>query len=172
MSENIELRSEKVRNIIGQIPSRLIRVGISVIFFIVVGFITGSYFFEYEYTIETTATLEQRNDTTLVQIIVPANEKNRVKRGHKVILSFDNIQNLYGKKVETQIQGISNALQIKDNKGFYVLSIVISDKLKTTGNETIVVKNKTELKAQILTDKERFFDRIVSPVRNVVEFRE
>lgn len=171
MSENIELRSEKVRNIIGQIPPRLIRVGISVIFFIFAGILTGTYFFEYEYTIETTATLVQRNDTTFVQINIPANEKIRVKQGYKVILSFDNIQNLYGKKVETQIHELPSRLQVVDNKGFYVACIVISGELKTTENEYVDIRKKTEVKARIITEKERFFNRILSPFRNIVKIR-
>ena len=50
--DKIELRSEKVRNIIGKIPPMIIRVGISVIFFIIIGLLAGSYFFKYDYTIE------------------------------------------------------------------------------------------------------------------------
>ena len=44
---NIELKSEKVRNIIGQIPPGIIRFGISVLTIIFIGLFVGAYFFEY-----------------------------------------------------------------------------------------------------------------------------
>jgi hypothetical protein len=80
--DNIELRSEKVRNIIGQIPPRIVRVGITGIFFIIMGLLIGSYYFEYEYTIKTTAIVEQSQDTTRIQILSLPNEmlsKSRAK---------------------------------------------------------------------------------------------
>jgi len=117
--DNIELRSEKVRNIIGQIPPRIIRTGISIIFIVVIGILTGTYFFKYEYTIKTTATIEQINNTTFIEIKIPANEIAKVKKGHKVILSFDNIQNLYNKRFNTELQKIPNTLRISKNEGFY-----------------------------------------------------
>lgn len=166
--DNIELRSEKVRNIIGQIPPRIIRVGITVIFFIIIGFLIGSYYFKYEYTIKTSATIEQRNDTTFIKIKIPANEKNKVKTGQHVILTFDNIQNLYNQRVETKIQAIPNTIQIENKAGYYIAEIIISKQLKTTENETIKLNEKTEVKAEIITDKISFFERMIRPFKNIM----
>jgi len=167
-TDNIELRSEKVRNIIGQIPPRIIRIGITVIFIVILGILTGTYFFKYEYTIETNATIEQENDTTFIQVIVPANELNKVKKGHKVILSFGNIQNLYNQRIETEIQKIPNTIQIEKKQGFYLAKILITNNLMTTENETIVLLEKVEVKAKILTDKISFFERIIRPFKNIM----
>jgi hypothetical protein len=169
--DNIELRSEKVRNIIGQIPPRIIRIGITVIFLIIIGILTGTYFFEYNYTIETTATIEQRNDTTFIQINIPANEKNKIKKGHKVVLSFDNIQNLYNKRLETEIQKIPNTLIISKNEGFYIAEIEIIGKIKTSENETLKIQERKDVKAEIITDKISFFDRIIKPFKNIMNAR-
>jgi len=171
-TDNIELRSEKVRNIIGQIPPRIIRLGITVIFVIIIGILIGTYFFEYNYTIETTAIIKQKNDTTFIEIRIPANEKNKVKKGHSVILSFGNIQNLYNQKVETEIQGIPKLIQIENKQGFYLAKITIVDNLMTTENEKIVLSEKIVLKAEIITDKISFFDRIIRPFKNIMNARE
>ena len=40
----IELRSEKVRHIIGEIPSRIVRYGITIITFVILGLLVGAYF--------------------------------------------------------------------------------------------------------------------------------
>ena len=168
MTDNIELRSEKVRNIIGQIPPRIIRTGITVIFIVILGILTGTYFFEYEYTIKTTATIEQRNDTTFILINIPANERNKVKKGHKVILSFDNIQHLYNRRIETEIQEIPNTIQIAEKKGYFVAQLIIVEKLKTSENEIIEISERTKIKAEIITDKISFFDRIIRPFKNIM----
>jgi len=170
-TDNIELRSEKVRNIIGQIPPRIIRIGITVIFFVIAGLLTGSYFFTYNYTIDTSATIYQKNDTTFIQIKIPANEIDKVKKGHQVILSFDKIQNLYNKRVVTEIQKTPNKLQIKDNEGYFTAQIKIPHNFTTTENETIEIYEKTKIKAEIITDKISFFDRIVSPFKNIINER-
>ncbi len=171
-TDNIELRSEKVRNIIGQIPPRIIRIGITVIFFVVAGLLTGSYFFKYNYTIDTTATIYQRNDTTFIQIKIPANEIYKVKKGHQIILTFDKIQNLYNKRVVTQIQTIPKKLQIKDNEGYFVAQVKILHNFKTPENEIIEIIDKTEVKAEIITDKISFFDRIIKPFKNIMNERQ
>ncbi len=171
-TDNIELRSKKVRNIIGQIPPRIIRTGIAVIFIVILGILTGTYFFEYEYTIETTAIIEQENDTTTINIQIPANEINKVKQGQKIILSFDNIQNLYNKRIEAEIQETPNRLQITNNKGFYIAKIDIEGKLKTSENEIIKISEITKIKAKIITDKISFFERIIRPFKNIMNARE
>ncbi len=170
-TDNIELRSEKVRNIIGQIPPRVIRSGITVIFVVIAGLLAGSYFFKYNYTIETTAMLEQKNDSTYISVKIPANEITKVKSGHKVILTFDNIQNLYNKRVVTEIQTLPTTIHIANNEGYFTAKIKQKGYLKTTENETIKLYDKTEVKAEIITDKISFFNRIVAPIKNIVNAR-
>ena len=47
----IELRSEKVRHIIGEIPSRIVRYGITIITFVILGLLVDAYFIPYPETI-------------------------------------------------------------------------------------------------------------------------
>jgi multidrug resistance efflux pump len=49
--ERIELRSEEVQEVMGQIPPWILRWGITVIFIILAGFVAGSYFFRYPDTL-------------------------------------------------------------------------------------------------------------------------
>ena len=60
MSDNkIELRSEKVRHIIGEIPSRIVRYGITIITIVMLGLLIGAYFIPYPETISAmTANIE------------------------------------------------------------------------------------------------------------------
>ena len=45
--DKIELRSEKVRHIIGEIPSRIVRYGITIITIVILGLLVGAYFIPY-----------------------------------------------------------------------------------------------------------------------------
>lgn len=42
--DKIELRSEKVRHIIGEIPSKIVRYGITIITIVILGLLAGAYF--------------------------------------------------------------------------------------------------------------------------------
>jgi hypothetical protein len=167
-TDKIELRSEKVRNIIGQIPPRIIRVGITVISLIISGFLIGSYFFEYEYSIKTTAVIQQSGDTTKIQILIPANEIEKVIAGQKVFLSFDNIPYVYNEKISVQIQSIPKTIIMSKNGGFYNAEIVITGKLLSEDNE-INIDDKIEVKAEIICGKISFFDKITEPFRSILK---
>lgn len=169
--DNIELRSEKVRNLIGQIPPIIIRAGISVIFIIILVLLIGSWFFKFEYTIKTTATIDKNNDSLIIQLKIPANEINKIKTGQKVILDFNNIPNLYNEKMVTEIQNIPNTLEIKEDGGFYTAEIILPEKTKIESGRTLSIKKEIKTNAEIVTDKISLFDRIMEPIRTMFNKR-
>jgi len=65
--DNIELRSEKVRHIIGIVPPRLVRTGTVVITFVVVALAIAFYTIHYPITIEAQGEMEG-NDTLIVRV--------------------------------------------------------------------------------------------------------
>ncbi|GAB1418447.1 MAG: HlyD family secretion protein [Ignavibacterium sp.] len=165
--DNIELRSEKVRNLIGQIPPVIIRAGISVIFFIILVLLFGSWFFRFEYTIKTTATINQNTDSLFIELKIPANEISKIKTGQKVILNFNNIPNLYNEKIVTEIQTISHSLEITGDGGFFNVEILLPGKTKTESGRTLSIKKEIKVNAEIITDKISLFDRITEPIRTL-----
>jgi len=166
--DNIELRSEKVRNIIGQIPPKIIRIGITIIFFIIVGILTGTYFFKYEYTIKTIATIEQQANTVIIKIRIPANEIGKVKQGQKVILNFNNIPNLYNEQIETEIQTIPKKIEISQIKAYYLAVIKLSGKVKTERGKALDILERITINAEIITDKISFFNRMIAPFKTLI----
>ncbi len=166
--DNIELRSEKVRNIIGQIPPKIIRIGITIIFFIIAGMLTGTYFFKYEYTIKTTAIIEQQADTVIIKIRIPANEIGKVKHEQKVILNFNNVPNLYNEQIETEMQTIPKKIEISKNEGYYLAVIKLSGKIKTERGKALDILGRITINAEIITDKISFFDRMIKPFKSLV----
>ncbi|MEG2070890.1 MAG: biotin/lipoyl-binding protein, partial [Bacteroidales bacterium] len=59
--EQIELRSEEVREILGRPPRWIIRWGITIIFMIVIGLFIGSYFFKYPDILQASITVTTEN---------------------------------------------------------------------------------------------------------------
>lgn len=166
--DKIELRSEKVRSLIGQIPPVIIRAGITVILFIILILLIGSWFFKFEYTIKTTATINQNNDSLIIQLKIPANEISKIRTGHKVILDFNIIPNLYNEKMITKIQIVPDILEITEDGGFYNAEILLKEKPKTESGITLSIQKETKVNAEIVTDKISLFDRITEPIRTLI----
>lgn len=170
--DNIELRSEKVRNLIGQIPPVIIRTGISVIFIIILVLLIGSWFFKFEYTIKTIATINQYNDRLIIDLKIPANEISKLKTGQKVVLDFNNIPNLYNEKMITKIQTVPDIIEITEDGGFYNAEILLKEKPKTGTSTALSIQKEIEVNAEIVTDKISLFDRIMEPIRTMFNKRE
>ena len=66
--DNIELRSEKVRHIIGQVPPTLVRIGTTVITLVVIALAVAFYTIRYPITIEAQGKVT-RSDS--VELLVP-----------------------------------------------------------------------------------------------------
>jgi hypothetical protein len=171
-NENIELRSEKVRNIIGQIPPRLMRIGISVIFFVFVSVLIGTYFFEYDYSIQTTANISALSDSILIELKIPVNQIEKIKKGQKVILSFDNIPSMYGHQLIAELPEISKNIHISATGGNYLSRFYIPENETYKTGNNIKIDGTIEVKAIIQTGKIRFFDRIIGPINDVFKHQE
>lgn len=64
--KEIELRSEEVQEVMGQIPAWIVRWGITILFIVVLGLLVGSCFFKYPDVIGTEMTLTSRNPVSEV----------------------------------------------------------------------------------------------------------
>ena len=73
MSDNIELRSESVQEILGKMPSWIIRVGSGLVFLVVLILVIGSWFFSYPEIIESKLILTTENPPA--ELIARANGK-------------------------------------------------------------------------------------------------
>ena len=166
-TDNIELRSEKARSIIGQIPPIIVRVGIAIMSIIIIIFLLMSYFIKFDYIIKTTAYLEKKNDCITVIIRIPANEINKIKLGQNVILSFDNIPYLYNKKIVTEIISSPYVIDISSSCGYYFTKIPLTNEILKKNGSEFKVSGKIELNAEILAGKTSFLERITEPFKSL-----
>lgn len=157
IKDNIELRSDKVRSIIGQIPPLIIRSGISVILLVIIALLIGSCYFKYPYTITTTVEFSQIGNSYIGIVKIPANEISKVKKGQEVEIYFENIKNLNGLMFKSTLDEISNKITITDKIGFYKANIYKMENLN--------ISERTRGIATIKTDEISFFDRIIKPFK-------
>ena len=86
VDNKIEIRSEKVRHIIGEIPSRIVRYGITIITIVILGLLTGAYFIPYPETISAKVQMTNARQGT---IAVPYKYVNTLARGMTVNIEFE-----------------------------------------------------------------------------------
>ena len=82
----IELRSEKVRHIIGEIPSRIVRYGITVITIVILGLLIGAYFIPYP---ETISAKVQMTNAYQGAITIPYKYVNTIASGMTANIEFE-----------------------------------------------------------------------------------
>ncbi|MDD7317439.1 MAG: HlyD family secretion protein [Prevotella sp.] len=84
--DKIELRSEKVRHIIGEIPSGIVRYGITIITIVILGLLIGAYFIPYPETISAKVQMTNARQGT---IDIPYKYVNTIAGGMTVNIEFD-----------------------------------------------------------------------------------
>jgi len=166
--EQIELRSEKIRNIIGQIPPQIIRYGISVLFIVFVLLLTLSYFFKYTYSINTTIILKKENGKLIGQIKIPANEIPKVKIGYTVRISFNNIPKMTDEYIDSRIIEVPKTIEISKSEAYSYSIIQLTDSLLSNKGNKICISENLTTNAIIFTEKISFFERIIQPFKSLI----
>ncbi len=101
MDNDIELRSEKIRSMIGQIPPRITKVGLSVMFTIFVILLFAAIFFKFERIITMDALLTPSNEHVYYELKISIDNIAFIEQGQKVVLLIND-----NYKIETSIQSI------------------------------------------------------------------
>ena len=87
MADNkIELRSEKVKHIIGEIPSGIVRYGITIITIVILGLLVGAYFIPYPETVSAKVQMTNARQGT---IDIPYKYVNTITRGMTVNIEVE-----------------------------------------------------------------------------------
>ena len=101
LDDKIELRSEKVRHVIEEVPSRIVRYGITIITFVIFGLLVSVYFIPYPETINVKAQLSTIHQGT---IAIPYKYANTIARGMAVTIKVDGY--------DTQTYGVAHGMII------------------------------------------------------------
>lgn len=143
--KQIELRSEKVRNIIGQIPPILITHGTLFIGLALLSLFLAAAFIPYQPTIDTDITvLQMPNEKLYFTAKIPQNEMN--KQLQFIGVSANSSTDL-PIPIQYTIVTISDTIYLTDNDSYYIATLYpINDVLKAFKiKETITLPAKIEL---------------------------
>ena len=145
--DKIELRSEKIRHIIGEIPSRIVRYGITIITIVLLVLLVGAYFIPYPETISARIEMTNRQQGT---VDIPYKYVNTVKKGKNVSIELEgyNIE-MYGAANGTITATMHTPRQTAAGNVFTAQVKVTDCKYKIisgmTGTASILVSNESVL---------------------------
>ena len=130
--DNIELRSEKVRNVIGKVPPRLVSLGTVIITIIFLALAVAFYKIPYPISIETNG--EVVNHRT-VQVFVPYKYLYLFKEPKTAHVSFEGYDNI---SYQFDVTSHSTKLVHKEDGNYFVATTTIN----TQGNSINSVLQK------------------------------
>ena len=154
----IELRSEKVRHIIGEIPSGIVRYGITIITIVLLVLLVGAYFIPYPETISAKIEMADRRQGT---VAIPYQYVNTVKKGMNVSIELEGYDTeMYGATNGT-ITAISSTPQHTANGNIFVAKVNVKNckyniEGGMAGTASILVSNESML--------QRILQRVTSSI--------
>lgn len=159
MTDNkIELRSEKVKHIIGEIPSKIVRYGITIITIVILGLLIGAYFIPYPETISAKVQMTNAHQGT---VEIPYKYVNTIAKGMAANIEFE----CYDVETYGVASGVISAtthtpLQTAEGSVFTTQVMITDCRYK-------IIKGMTGT-ASILVSNESVLQRIVQRIENIV----
>lgn len=120
-SNNIELRSEKVRHVIGKVPPRLVRTGTAIITLVVITLGIAFYAIRYPITVEVQGEVVSKDS---LQIIVPYKYLYLFNEPRQVRIAYEG-QNEDATPIVYPISNHNAKLIRTDSKNYFIVSAYI-----------------------------------------------
>ena len=156
--DKIELRSEKIRHIIGEIPSGIVRYGITIITIVLLVLLVGAYFIPYPETISAMVQMTNAHQGT---IDIPYKYVNTIARGMTANIEFE------GYDAETY--GVANGMitAISHTPRQTAAGNVFTAQVKVTDCKYKIISGMTGT-ASILVSNESVLQRIGRQITNSI----
>ena len=158
VDDKIELRSEKVRHIIGEIPSKIVRYGIMIITIVILGLLAGAYFIPYPETISAKVQMTNARQGT---IAVPYKYVNTLARGMTVNIEVEG----YGAETYGAVNGMITATMHTPRQT--AAGNVFTAQVRITDCKYNLISGMTGT-ASILVSNESILQRIVRQITNII----
>ena len=154
----IELRSEKVRHIIGEIPSGIVRYGITIITIVLLVLLVGAYFIPYPEIISAKIEMTDGQQGT---VDIPYKYVNTVKKGKNVSIELEGYDTeMYGAANGTITATMHTPRQTAEGN-------VFTAQVRITDCKYNLISGMTGT-ASILVSNESILQRIVRQITNII----
>ena len=150
--DNIELRSEKTRQIIGMVPSGIVRYGTLIITIIITVLLAVSYFVPYPENLQANATVVVDADGKLnVCAYIPYSHINTIHEGMSAEIEFEGYPSADYGYVSATISHIDKNVQNINGQNYF--KVYLNSQSKNTialfegmnGTANILISNKSVL---------------------------
>ena len=153
--DNIELRSEKTRQIIGMVPSGIVRYGTLIITIIITVLLAVSYFVPYPENLQANATVVVDADGKLnVCAYIPYSHINTIHEGMNAEIEFEGYPSADYGYVSATISHIDKTVHNINGQNFCVLYMSIPE------NNNVTMLSGMKGTANILTSDKGIFQKI------------
>ena len=158
VDDKIELRSEKVRHIIGEIPSKIVRYGIMIITVVILGLLAGAYFIPYPETISAKVQMTNAHQGT---IDIPYKYVNTIARGMTANIEVEGY--------DTETYGVANGVitTTSHTPRQTAEGNVFTAQVRITDCKYNLISGMTGA-ASILVSNESILQRIVRQITNII----
>lgn len=184
MPEEESFYSEDTQEIMGVVPNRFVRWGVSVIGLIFVGILIGSYFIRYPETVQAPAVVFLKDakaaDTTgffleektgivpdscciTAQAYLPSKGFGKVALGQTVYVSLDCFPEMEFGKLKGKIVSICTRLQ----NSCYAVEIGFPTGVRTTYGKRLSFLSEMQGNCEVVTQDKRLIDCFTEPVRQL-----
>jgi len=160
--EEIELHSKEVQDLLGRVPSWLIRNGIIMIFLLLMVLGAGSWFFKYPDVVsaEVVVTAAINNPDSLTGFMqLKMKDATKVKIGQQVNLKFMSYPYLeFG-----TVKGVVSKIALVPNGDCYPAEARLPGKLVSTFGKKMDFERELKGTAEIITEEKNLLSRILRP---------
>jgi hypothetical protein len=167
--KDIELRSEKVRNIVGQIPPVLLRRGITIISLILLSLFIGAYFVPYPETVTINIQLQHIPDKAQIRGISYCSPqiKQELQEEQIVHLEIAGYPSSVFGLVEGRISTIDSIPEIKDTgQPRFKIEISFPGPLQTSSGQPVPYFHQMHGTGTILLSNESILERFIKSITN------
>ncbi|MCX6220925.1 MAG: hypothetical protein NTZ69_08040 [Bacteroidia bacterium] len=163
--DEIELHSKEVQDLMGRMPSWLIRNGIVMVILLLMVLVAGSWAFKYPDVIAApvVVTTAPGNPTTFIGCVqLRMNPSGKVQIGQRVNLKFANYPYMeYG-----VVKGVVGKISTVPNGDSYALEVNIPGQMVSTFGKKLEFQQELKGTAEIITVERSLLDRILHPAVN------
>jgi len=190
--KDIELRSEDVQDVMGQVPPAILRWGITVIALVVLLLLVGCFIFKYPDTLTGKATLTtevppanilarasgkidklyvvnnqqvKAGTMPVCKMLLPAQGSGKVVVGQRANVRLNNFPDQEFGYLEGRVEHISDT---PDPDGMYVVEIRFPKGLVTNYGVKLPITRQMQGSAEIITEDVRLIVRFFNPIKKLL----
>ncbi len=161
--DEIDLHSKEVQELMGRMPSWLIRNGIVMVILLLTVLVAGSWIYKYPDVIMApvvVAAASNDSNTFIGFAQLKMNPLGKVQIGQRVNLKFPNYPYLeYG-----VVKGVVRKITSIPSGETYSLEVTLPGQMVSTFGKKFEFQKELKGTAEIITEEQRLLDRILHPV--------